>query len=321
MNNLSKQPYRLIAAIVSVLMVFALFMPAISIMGKYEVSFWEVVKQLSDGAIGGQSGPDGRSITLIFAFLFMLFGPIITFITALANGKKALIMASSPFFAFLGFMIILNTAISSGFPHDNLSEIIQYKIGFYIYLLSAIALLITHIMWPKDGESESVDDTTFSTQEGTSVRPNSPISGITYFLQSDWMTEFMPLKFLDSYEAKQFGELCAGHPLAARVSRFSLLAGLIMIYFVNEFLNRLDIGLMPDDLFLATLAVAASIASFLLWPIMMRAVALKYKVFYCLFILLIAIVCAYLGFRFAILVLIYVITYWIIYAIRKYRKS
>lgn len=152
----SHNSHRTGAIVANILMIAALFMPTFSIMGKQTVSFWE----LTTMSLKSNEG------SFLFGFFLMIAIPVGNLLVLVANKKNKLNSgAYAPIGALLFFLYILNHQLSSSFSLDKL---IEYKVGFYIYLFSAIALIIIRLSWSTEKEPQHSAETSV---ESTNIEP------------------------------------------------------------------------------------------------------------------------------------------------------
>ena len=294
----SNQLHRTAAIAANVLMIIALFMPSFSIMGKQTVSFWEITWM----ALQGKEG------SFLLGFLLMMTIPVGNLLVLVANKKNKLDSgAFAPIVAFLIFLYILKHKLSSSFSFDRL---IEYKAGFYFYFFSAIALIIIRLSWPTRTVQQNI--------AGTNMESNnsSILSNIRTRLNSDQPMRFLPLDFMNSFEKNHFLQVCGDTPVSAKIARFGLVTGMattcLALLFESFFEIRGIIGLI------FAIVVVVVMACVFLLPVFKGSYATIDKVIYSLFVIITAMVCTILGAVFNSLVLIYVVLFLLLYAIRQY---
>ncbi|MBQ9232214.1 MAG: hypothetical protein IJ190_13700 [Prevotella sp.] len=160
----SQNSHRTGAIVANILMIAALFMPTFSIMGKQTVSFWE----LTTMSLKSNEGSEG---SFLFGFFLMIAIPVGNLLVLVANKKNKLDFgAYAPIGALLFFLYILNHQLSSSF--FSLDKLIEYKVGFYIYLFSAIALIIIRLLWPTEKEPQHSAETNIGS---TNIEPQHSV--------------------------------------------------------------------------------------------------------------------------------------------------
>lgn len=310
----SHNSHRTGAIVANILMIAALFMPTFSIMGKQTVSFWELTTM----------SLKSHEESFFFGFFLLISIPVGNLLVLVANKENKLDSgAYAPIGALLVFLYMLNHQLSSSFSLDKL---IEYKVGFYIYLFSAIALIIIRLSWPTEKEQQHSAETNV---ESTNIEPqhlvetnigstntNSVLSNIKTRMNSGKPIRFLPLDFMDSFEKKHFAQICGDNPLSADIARYSLVIGTATAYLMLVLLARFDIDSIYS-LILAAVFVVGMACVFLL-PVFKGTYAPIDKVAYCLFIILTAIICGIFGIILSSLVIIYIVVFLVINLIRKY---
>lgn len=294
MNNLSKQPHRLGVIAVSVLMILALFMPSLSIMGKLTGSFYDVTVAFVRA----------EKPMALFAFLIMLISPVWISIAVLTNpkhrtGRGAYVPAGG----LLLFMLVLNAAFPKSEYYDS-SGLMEYKVGFYAYLFASIVLVVIALTWPKAADQKN------------DSRDGSTLDSVKTWMVSDQPLRFLPLDFMNTFEKQHFSQLCGDTPVSAKTARFALVIGAAMTYLVLLVLARFEFDLIYGLIF-AVVAVVGMACVFLL-PVFKGSYTTIDKVLYSLFIIMTAIVCAILGAVFNFVVLIYVVLFLFLNALRQH---
>lgn len=307
MNELSKQQMKNFALILSGLMIVAFFLPAFSIMGKSDISFWDFLKVQADGPI------KIKDFLYVIPLLLMLVEPIYCFYKIIAKDSlKVLFPVLIAGGAFFFFLLIFYSELKSGSSqYVNISDMVSYKIGFYLYLFPVLGLAyISFVFKGTDTGASSVPSD--GLQSGKTLQ-----SSMKRFIPTKGM-KFLPLGSLDKFEVSHFDNTSIDSVFAAKVARISVILGVVMIYIGSDIARRLGLYVTVSSLLICALVLSVLVACYFLMPVIKGTKAVNDKVFYTIFAVLVALIAAYIGFAFAFIVIIYIIIYLAVNGYRRY---
>lgn len=309
MNDLSKQQIKNFSLILSGLMIIAFFMPAFAIMGKDDISFWGFLKLQADGPI------NGKNILFIIPLILMLVEPIYCFYKIIAKDTAKVLLPALVAGGSMGFfLIVFYSELSSGSSRFiNISDMVTYKIGFYLYLFPA--LVLTYISFAFAGMDTAIPSPSNGVQRGETSQ-----SSVKHFILTEGM-KFIPLGILEKFEATHFENTRLDDAFTAKVARISVILGVAIFYIGSDIVRRLKLIVDVSTLLVYALVLSVFVACYYLMPVIKGTKALNYKVFYTIFTILIALIAAYIGFAFAFIVIMYILIFLLVNGYRKYSSK